>query len=441
MRLVAASLAILATLTTVSGHASIISPKPIKFDIDTDYNAPLVPGFGNFPCKGYHNETFQEAAAWKAGEMASFTINVPEKIAAHSGGSCQASISHDGGRTFQVLHSFIGDCPRGAVGNVAGPDQRFDFKIPEDEPAGQAIFSWTWFNTVGVREMYMNCAFVTIQNDNPVPQVKARPFMFVGALATAPDTNGCSSEERTNLQFPDPGDFVTDGSQNAGVQFKGKTLPTGPGCGNEASGGGMPIDMSKALSPNKDLAGGGAVAGPKPGPVNPIPELDPSPTPTQALTTMATYTSTPPADGQKVIYVTEVVTHPVVDIVTVTATTYLASPTDNVAKRHEHIAREKSCSFQETFKIGNECSVPSIKSSQWDACVWEEFCPCLNENLGPADISNFSQIKGYCDCVTNGIGCRNKAVRSRHMQRHVRTTGVDIILRRDEDQMVHTFRA
>ncbi|KAK6513235.1 hypothetical protein TWF506_009395 [Arthrobotrys conoides] len=439
MHLIAISTAILATLRTVSGHAAIIDPKPINFLEDTNYNAPLARGFGNFPCKGHHKDaTFQEAASWKAGEMASFTIKPPGSIAAHSGGSCQASISHDGGKTFEVLHSFIGDCPRGAVDNVAGPNQRFDFKIPEDEPAGEAIFAWTWFNAVGNREMYMNCAFVTIQNDNPVPQAKPRPPMFVGAMAT--DDMDCSTLERTNLQFPDPGDFVTDGSQNPGAQFKGKTLPSGRGCGNAASGGGMPIGNS--VGPNKDLAGGGAVAGPKPLPVIPVPELDPEPTPIEAPTTMVTSTSTPPADNQKVIYVTEVITHPVVDIVTVTATTYLASPTDNVAKRHEHVARDKSCSFQETFKIGNQCSVPSVKSSQWDACVWEEFCPCLNDNLGPADISNFSQIKGYCDCVTNGIGCR-KALRSRHMHRHVhaRTTGADIILRRDEDQMVHTFKA
>ncbi|RVD89492.1 uncharacterized protein DFL_000497 [Arthrobotrys flagrans] len=436
MRIIAVSTAIFATLRTVSGHASIIDPKPINFDQDGSYNAPLARGFSNFPCKGYHTQAFQEAAAWKAGEMASFTVNVPEKIAAHGGGSCQASISHDGGKTFQVLHSFIGDCPRGVVDNKAGPDQRFDFKIPEDEPAGEAIFAWTWFNTIGNREMYMNCAFVTIQNDNPVSQPKARPPMFIGAMAT--DGQDCSTPERTNLQFPNPGEFVTDGSQNPDVQHKGKSLPTGSGCGDAASGGGMPI--ANALPPNQDLTGGGAVAGPKPGPVDPIPSLDPSPTPTEVMTTMITATSAPPADDQRVVYITAVVTLPIVDIVTVTATTYLTSPTGNVAKRHEHIARDKSCSFQEAFKIGNECSVPSTTSSQWDPCVWEEFCPCLNENLGPNDITNFSQIKGYCDCVTNGIGCR-KAVRSRHMQRHVRTTAVDIILRRDEDQLVHTFRA
>ncbi|KAK6337228.1 hypothetical protein TWF718_010009 [Orbilia javanica] len=436
MRLIAIATAIFATLQTVSAHAKITDPKPINLDNDGNYNAPLARGFSNFPCKGYHTQPFASVKTWKAGEMASFTIDKPENIAAHGGGSCQASISHDGGKTFQVLHSFIGDCPRVKGDNVALSDNQFDFKIPEDEPAGEAIFAWTWFNAIGNREMYMNCAFVTIQNDNPVSQVKARPFMFVGALAPEGQPD-CTAPINGNLEFPDPGEFVTDGSQNPGVQFKGKALPDGNGCGNKASGGGLAI--SNPLPPNQDLAGGGAVAGPKPGLVDPVPELDPTPTPTEVMTTMVTVTSTPPADDRKVVYVTEVITRPVVDTITVTATTYLTMPTDNVAKRHEKIARSESCPFQESLKVGNRCPVPSVTSSQWEDCVWKEFCPCLNDNLSPSDITNFSQIKGYCDCVTNGIGCR-KALRARHMNRHIRTAAVDIILRRDEGQMIHTFK-
>lgn len=65
-------------------------------------------------------------------------------LAAHSGGSCQASISFDDGETWKVLHSFQGGCPRGARlgSNMADKNQTFSFLIPEDTRAGNALFSW-----------------------------------------------------------------------------------------------------------------------------------------------------------------------------------------------------------------------------------------------------------------------------------------------------------
>ena len=65
-------------------------------------------------------------------------------LAAHSGGSCQASISFDNGKTWKVLHSFIGGCPRGTKlgSNMAGADQKFPFKVPQETRAGVALFSW-----------------------------------------------------------------------------------------------------------------------------------------------------------------------------------------------------------------------------------------------------------------------------------------------------------
>ncbi|KAK6526170.1 hypothetical protein TWF281_011205 [Arthrobotrys megalospora] len=434
MQLIVLSTAIFAAIQTVSAHGSIKYPKPILFDENrNNYNAPLDPSFANFPCKGFHNQPFNAAATWKAGQEAHFEIDM-SNIAAHGGGSCQASISHDGGKTFEVLHSFIGDCPRGANGNSAGSDQIFKFMIPKDEPAGEAIFAWTWFAAIARREMYMNCAFVTIENDSPATQVSSRPPMFVGLLGEGGTL--CTVGERDNLQFPEPGKFVTDGTQNPTAQFKSKALPSGPQCGNAETGGGEPIQMS--LPPNKGLVGG-PVAGPKPAPVNPVPVIE-EPTPT------TTAVVTPPMQSTtlNVVYVTKTLFNPVVAVVTVTATEYVPGPTgSSMAKRHEHVARDQSCTFQETMKIGNECPVPSTTSSQWQDCVWKEFCPCLDDNLSPFDIVNFSQIKGHCDCLTKGIGCTGgSGLRTRHMRRHMDLSGgVDIILRRDEDPMIHTFKA
>lgn len=65
-------------------------------------------------------------------------------LAAHSGGSCQASLSFDDGETWKVLHSFQGGCPRGARlgSNMAGSNQTFPFLVPENTKAGKALFSW-----------------------------------------------------------------------------------------------------------------------------------------------------------------------------------------------------------------------------------------------------------------------------------------------------------
>jgi hypothetical protein len=65
-------------------------------------------------------------------------------LAAHSGGSCQASISFDDGNTWKVLHTFHGDCPRGVSmgSNMASKNQTFIFRVPEETKAGVALFSW-----------------------------------------------------------------------------------------------------------------------------------------------------------------------------------------------------------------------------------------------------------------------------------------------------------
>ncbi|OBT50199.1 hypothetical protein VE04_08804 [Pseudogymnoascus sp. 24MN13] len=89
-------------------------------------------------------------ASWAAGSEQKFTI---VGGAPHDGGSCQASLSFDSGKTFKAIHSYIGNCP-------LVPD--YKFTVPADAKAGPAVFAWTWFNKVGNREMYMNCASVTI---------------------------------------------------------------------------------------------------------------------------------------------------------------------------------------------------------------------------------------------------------------------------------------
>jgi hypothetical protein len=102
---------------------------------DYDYRAPLDPSGSDYPCKGYHaligTPSGSSVASWEAGSAQAFTV---EGTITHNGGSCQASISQDGGLTFKVLKSFIGNCP--------APNTPFPFVVPKEAKVGGAIFAW-----------------------------------------------------------------------------------------------------------------------------------------------------------------------------------------------------------------------------------------------------------------------------------------------------------
>lgn len=174
-------------------------------DIDYDIRSPLNSDGSNFPCKGYLNllntPKGKSVATWAPGSSYSFTItgNTP-----HNGGSCQASLSFDRGSSWKVLHSYIGNCP------VMG-DSSYQFALPADTPSGEAVFAWTWFNNEGNREMYMNCAAVTIKSARKRASgapFSSRPSMFVANVG-----NGVCTYEGTDVEFPQPGPDVTRNSK------------------------------------------------------------------------------------------------------------------------------------------------------------------------------------------------------------------------------------
>ncbi|KAJ9071932.1 hypothetical protein DSO57_1032350 [Entomophthora muscae] len=72
----------------------------------------------------------------------------------HEGGHCEFSLSY-GGDDFVVIHTIIADC-------LANGVRSYEIEIPESAPAGTATLSWTWYNKIGEREMYMNCAKLKI---------------------------------------------------------------------------------------------------------------------------------------------------------------------------------------------------------------------------------------------------------------------------------------
>ncbi|PHH92877.1 hypothetical protein CDD83_4020 [Cordyceps sp. RAO-2017] len=203
-------------------HMEMKSPPPLRSgynhftrDQDWDMTSPLSSNGHDFPCKGslrlLGTPQGQAVADWVAGQAYSVTItgNAP-----HSGGSCQVSLSTDRGRSFKVVHSYIGNCP------IRG-DSSYRFTLPADTPAGEALVAWTWFNNVGNREMYMNCAVVNVKqggagngrwnsgNRNSgasgasSASFSSRPAMFEANIG-----NGCYTTEGYDVLFPNPGEEV-----------------------------------------------------------------------------------------------------------------------------------------------------------------------------------------------------------------------------------------
>jgi len=63
--------------------------------------------------------------------------------ATHNGGSCQMSLSYDGGKTWVVFHSIVGGCPL---------TETYTIPVPSDVPSGsRVLLAWSWENNTGNR--------------------------------------------------------------------------------------------------------------------------------------------------------------------------------------------------------------------------------------------------------------------------------------------------
>ncbi|EAQ86265.1 hypothetical protein CHGG_07518 [Chaetomium globosum CBS 148.51] len=226
----------LAAAGTTTAHMQMSYPPPLKSQSNpntgpsgADYSmtSPLKADGSDFPCKGYlpllHTPQGRAVASWTPGQTYNFTITGG---AAHGGGSCQAAISVDGGASFRVVHSYEGGCP-------GQGESSFQFVVPGDTPRTEgAVFAWTWFNHLGNREMYMNCAVVDIVGGGGGAGGSSAKVAFASrpGLFTANIGNGCQTVDSADVKFPDPGPDVDSGA--------GATPPTGSCGGGAASGGG-----------------------------------------------------------------------------------------------------------------------------------------------------------------------------------------------------------
>lgn len=191
--------------------------------------SPLSADGSNFPCRGalkvLGTDEAKPVASWTVGEKYNLTISGG---APHGGGSCQAAISSDQGKTFTVIHTWTGGCP-----GLDGPNSSFDFRIPSDTPEGELVFAWTWFNRLGNREMYMDCSAIKVSagsgGSEPL-KFTDRPPLFIANI------NGCKTADNKDVIIPNPGPDVSEsGSETA--------PPTGD-CEQASPGSGSPAQSS-----------------------------------------------------------------------------------------------------------------------------------------------------------------------------------------------------
>lgn len=231
---------------------------PIKDPLEADGN--------NFPCHGAKIQSGGGIKMTAGGDqLLQFDDGNGANTAVHGGGSCQLSLYYGDDseakkdpKNWHVIHSIEGGCPTNAEGNLQtsiqctdpGADgvnclNSYNFTIPNGVKPGHATFAWTWFNTIGNREMYMNCVNAQIEGGDS-SEMSDFPSLFVANLAGG-SLPQCSTTESESYKFPHPGKYVT--SNTKGSPYK-LSLVSGGSCaadgassggsgtGGEASGGG-----------------------------------------------------------------------------------------------------------------------------------------------------------------------------------------------------------
>ncbi|RPA94630.1 hypothetical protein L873DRAFT_1814202 [Choiromyces venosus 120613-1] len=265
-------LSLLAFIPAITAHITMFEPKQwnvpevIRATVETsDGNLnPLQHDGSNFPCHGVAPEG--PVATYLPGTSQSLKL---KGSAVHAGGSGQMVITYDTtpkkNTVFRVMTSYMGDHPIKASGNL-GPTDRdpqglkselelwklnpLSFTVPKGLPKGTAVVAWTWFNHMGNREMYMQCATVVIGGE----ETSMDAFMKLPGMFKANIGGGCTiSDQISAIDFKNPGPEVF-GKGITPVPC-GEPADTGAGGGGSSGSSGPEVKpgvSSVALSPTSD---------------------------------------------------------------------------------------------------------------------------------------------------------------------------------------------
>ncbi|KAL8953331.1 MAG: hypothetical protein Q9222_000793 [Ikaeria aurantiellina] len=200
---------------------------PVPYGADHINSNPLLADGSDFPCKQRDNVyKLIKQNVMPVGQNQTLSFRGQ---ATHGGGTCQVSLTTDKQPTknsvWKVINTIEGGCPSTNPGNI-GDDptgygaSKFEFAIPQQIPSGDYTLAWTWFNKIGNREMYMNCAPITVtggskkhkhkhRRHGSATQAAALVRKRADAMASLPNMfvanigNGCSTAESgTVLAIP-----------------------------------------------------------------------------------------------------------------------------------------------------------------------------------------------------------------------------------------------
>ena len=246
---------IVAALASLSeAHMTLRLPAPFPGVI----NSPINADGSNYPCQMKVTGGTPTKMEKGSKQQLGFTGS-----AVHGGGSCQVSITYDetpnAQSSFKVIHSIQGGCPaRNTPGLAPGNENSvakdtYEFTVPKDLPSGKAVLAWTWFNKVGNREFYMNCAPIEISGSGGSESaLAALPDMMI---ANIPQGGTCKTAENLDIQFPNPGKSVENNGGNMGP-------PTGECKGGSGSGSSSGSGSGSGSGSATPAAGAGAAATP-----------------------------------------------------------------------------------------------------------------------------------------------------------------------------------
>lgn len=389
--------------------------EPVPYGQDSLNNSPLENDGSDFPCK-------QRAGVYDITKMNNMPVGVPQSLAfmggaTHGGGSCQISVTLDKEPTkdseWKVIHSIIGGCPSNATGNLSGNSKGtdasvFQYSIPKGMPNGQYTLAWTWFNKIGNREMYMNCAPIKVtggaDNNDVYDEL---PTMFVANLPR----EECSIGDSQDFVFPEPGRYVETcektalGSSTSGAGCA-SVMAKGAGAGNAAKPTGYGGSEGPTTERPQPTGYGAAASGPipTPGPEATPKSADNAPTssaiPVQAVPSSAAEVVQPAANACKNVTVHETMT--VTQIVTSSGAAQQTKANFVQAARNEDSDAPSGNCAGGAVACPEDGRVVCIGQGQWGKC-----------DAGCAEPMS----------LTEGTECRGGSIARRshkpHLARHV----------------------
>jgi hypothetical protein len=248
--------AVMLAMAPLHAGAHMILKSPVPYG--NPNNSPLEATGSDFPCKAvpYTVNTMNE---WPVGSEQTLSFT---GTAVHGGGSCQISVTTDKEPTkeskWKVIYSIEGGCPVEAAGNLDqnGPstNNAFKYTVPAELPNGVMTMAWTWFNKIGNREMYMNCAPITVSGgSDDTAGFDALPDMAVANIGVG--TSCGTTADSKDFTFENPGKYGTSVGTGPFVDLcSGKTTQASSFSGGSGSGGSGNTDTDPAPAPGNSSA-------------------------------------------------------------------------------------------------------------------------------------------------------------------------------------------